>query len=102
MLHEGFPFHQLCFVYQNKCIKYISKLKFIQAGISNDQLTLAYEPEVAAIYCKEVKIAQASETQKELKGFSPGSRYMVIDLGGRLNTISVYSMVQIFKTFLIA
>jgi len=51
-----------------------------QAGIPRQQLILSYEPEVAAIFCKEMKF-QLSETG-DLDAFNTGARVMVIDLGG--------------------
>ncbi|XP_053374144.1 heat shock 70 kDa protein 12A-like [Mercenaria mercenaria] len=55
-----------------------------QAGIPEDQLTLALEPEAAAIYCEELFISKAKEQGQEaqLQSFSPGAQFMVLDLGG--------------------
>ena len=45
----------------------------IKAGIPDEALSLALEPEVASLYCKE-----------NLKGVKipPGTRYIIADLGG--------------------
>lgn len=48
-----------------------------QAGIENNQLSIALEPEAAALYCKK---------QSDKKGddlFQVDSRFLVVDLGGK-------------------
>ncbi|XP_053373620.1 heat shock 70 kDa protein 12B-like [Mercenaria mercenaria] len=65
-----------------------------KAGIPEDQLTLALEPEAAAIYCKELVVSKAKEQGKEaqLQSFSPGAQFMVLDLGGGTVDITVHEV----------
>ncbi|XP_052807091.1 heat shock 70 kDa protein 12A-like [Mya arenaria] len=65
-----------------------------QAGIPGDQLTLAYEPEAAAVFCKEIKVDLSTEGNQasELKSFSEGSKFMIIDLGGGTADITVHEV----------
>lgn len=49
----------------------------LQAGIQVNQLTIALEPEVASVYCRELR------TDRDIKGM----KYVVVDLGGNYNHI---------------
>lgn len=53
-----------------------------QAGITDNHLIIALEPEAASIYCQYVKTRGTDDTFKVSK---LGTQYMVVDLGGRLN-----------------
>ncbi|XP_053391613.1 heat shock 70 kDa protein 12B-like [Mercenaria mercenaria] len=65
-----------------------------KAGIPEDQLTLALEPEAAAIYCKELVVSVAKEQRQEaqLQSFSTGAQFMVLDLGGGTVDITVHEV----------
>ncbi|XP_060066317.1 heat shock 70 kDa protein 12A-like [Ylistrum balloti] len=54
-----------------------------QAHILDHQLTLALEPEAAAIYCKEIFIKTTAETgsSKGLSVFTPGEQFLLLDIG---------------------
>lgn len=55
---------------------------FQKAGIKDHRLKLALEPEAASIYCQYIPV----DRTKEQRGFgvsAVGTRYMVIDLGGK-------------------
>ncbi|XP_045161325.2 heat shock 70 kDa protein 12A-like [Mercenaria mercenaria] len=53
------------------------------AGIPNENLKLALEPESAAIFCKEQAINKADGMDGTfLSAFNPGQKYLVADLGG--------------------
>ena len=55
----------------------------LQAGIPNEQLMLALEPESAAIFCKELTVTRAEGVEGTfLRAFDPGEKYIVLDLGG--------------------
>ncbi|XP_061192455.1 heat shock 70 kDa protein 12B-like isoform X2 [Saccostrea echinata] len=58
----------------------------IEAGIYDDLLMLAYEPEAAALYCRLLpidKFESGGEHQElVLRTFERGKKFMVIDLGG--------------------
>lgn len=62
-----------------------------KAGIKSDQLEFALEPEAAAVYVKETKVAKqrVSDDEHELVPFPAGTRFMVLDLGGGTIDISV-------------
>ncbi|WAR14120.1 HS12B-like protein [Mya arenaria] len=53
------------------------------AGTRKDKLTLAYEPEAAAIYCKQIRLANLREQGKDatIQPFPPGFKFLVLDLG---------------------
>jgi len=54
----------------------VDSVLLLQADIMNDQLTMALEPEAASVYCQHLPDMRGSTI------FKPGSKYMVIDLGG--------------------
>ncbi|CAC5392285.1 unnamed protein product [Mytilus coruscus] len=54
-----------------------------KSGINEDNLTLALEPEAAALCCKSLEIQKSDKGQNpKLGSFSSGSRFLVVDLGG--------------------
>ncbi|XP_052269581.1 heat shock 70 kDa protein 12A-like isoform X2 [Dreissena polymorpha] len=56
-----------------------------QANIRDSNLTIALEPECAAIYCQKLPHGQFLVTAKNLDkkyAFEPGSTVMVVDMGG--------------------
>lgn len=57
-----------------------------QAGIKDEQLEFALEPEAAAVYVKETKVTKqrVSVDQHDLVPFPSGTQFMVLDLGGGL------------------
>ena len=57
----------------------------MQAGIESEQLTLALEPEGAAVYCKEIAVKVEETTHgAALSAFRPGSKFLLLDLGGKM------------------
>lgn len=62
-----------------------------KAGIKGKQLEFALEPEAAAVYVKETKVAKqkVSDFEHALVPFPVGTRFMVLDLGGGTIDISV-------------
>ncbi|KAH3866818.1 hypothetical protein DPMN_029941 [Dreissena polymorpha] len=58
----------------------------LKAGIDGDRLMLAFESEVAAVWCtrNEITDHQVSDLR------STGAKYMVIDLGGGTADITVH------------
>ena len=76
------------FVYQNVYSKrkfpIFIHISYFKAGINPEFLTLAYEPEAAAIYCKELTVQKKEGTEgSTLKSFEPGQQFLVLDCGGR-------------------
>ncbi|CAC5408686.1 unnamed protein product [Mytilus coruscus] len=61
-----------------------------KAGINNDQLILAIEPEVASIYFYELRLDFDRRENKFLPFITPGMKFMVIDLGGGTADITVH------------
>ena len=59
---------------------------FLKAGIENGQLSLALEPEAAAILCKEISTQRDRQDTDSvvLTSFRPGTKFFILDLGGRL------------------
>ncbi|XP_061180917.1 heat shock 70 kDa protein 12B-like isoform X1 [Saccostrea echinata] len=70
----------------------------IEAGIYDDQLMLAYEPEAAALYCRLLpidKFESGGEHQElVLRTFERGKKFMVIDLGGGTVDITAQETTQ--------
>lgn len=55
-----------------------------QAGIDTKMLTIALEPEAAALYVKHLPVERRVDGQEGdvFQTFSPGSKYIVVDAGG--------------------
>ncbi|XP_061183692.1 heat shock 70 kDa protein 12A-like isoform X2 [Saccostrea echinata] len=66
----------------------------VDAGIERKQLILALEPEAASIYCNHVPIGVMSVNKGKTESykFKPGTRYMVLDLGGGTADITVHEV----------
>ncbi|OWF54173.1 heat shock 70 kDa protein 12A-like [Mizuhopecten yessoensis] len=58
-----------------------------KAGIPSNTLTLAYEPEVAALFCNHLPADQLRGADKDI--FKEGERIMVVDLGGGTADVTV-------------
>jgi hypothetical protein len=57
-----------------------------QAGIPSDRLQLALEPEAASLFCKYVPAEKQTDEDglnMKIVPFSIGTRYMILDLGGK-------------------
>ena len=56
----------------------------LQAGIDSNMLTIALEPEAAAIYVKHLPVDRRldGEGGDLFRTFAPGSKYIVVDAGG--------------------
>ena len=69
--------------YSNKK-KIVIHISLFKAGIDPELLTLAYEPEAAAIYCKELTVQKKKGAEgSNLQSFEPGQQFLVLDCGGR-------------------
>lgn len=75
----------------------ISIFDAVKAGILSNQLTLALEPEAAAVYCKEITTRRAKDADYEiaLATFSPGESFILVDCGGNLSFF--YRKSQVFS-----
>ncbi|KAL3863755.1 hypothetical protein ACJMK2_005492 [Sinanodonta woodiana] len=64
-----------------------------EAGIDDDSLTIALEPEVASMYCKAKARTQVnSATNQDSEPFQPGTKYLVLDLGGGTADITCHEI----------
>ncbi|XP_069131214.1 heat shock 70 kDa protein 12B-like [Argopecten irradians] len=61
------------------------------AGIAGNRLKIALEPEVASLYCKYLPV-ERKEGEGEMKGFSSGSKYVVLDAGGGTIDITIHQV----------
>ncbi|KAL3831480.1 hypothetical protein ACJMK2_023221 [Sinanodonta woodiana] len=57
-----------------------------EAGIPNNQLDLALEPEAAAIYCKAISV------KTDGSSFEPGTQFILVDLGGGTADITIHEV----------
>lgn len=57
----------------------------MQAGIDDTLLSLAYEPEAAAIYCRDIIIQKKTDGEDySMASLDPGEKFLVLDCGGKL------------------
>ncbi|XP_021349338.1 heat shock 70 kDa protein 12A-like isoform X2 [Mizuhopecten yessoensis] len=70
-----------------------------QAGIPGYQLVLSLEAEAAAMFCKYLPLKDMSvgKVGDNLVVFRPGSRYMVVDVGGGTVDITVHEVLEGLK-----
>ncbi|XP_052285287.1 heat shock 70 kDa protein 12A-like [Dreissena polymorpha] len=87
-LNEDVLPREICWVLTVPAIWRQSAKQFMKeaaskAGIPGAQLSLALEPESAAIYCKEQALSRVGGVDGVyLRAFDPGERYIVVDCGG--------------------
>ncbi|XP_060607561.1 heat shock 70 kDa protein 12A-like [Ruditapes philippinarum] len=65
-----------------------------QAGISEDMLTIALEPEAASLYCRHLPVEKCGSSKTSLATFGPGKRYLVLDAGGGTVDITVHEVMS--------
>ncbi|CAC5370253.1 unnamed protein product [Mytilus coruscus] len=64
-----------------------------QAGIEDGLLSLAYEPEAAAIYCKDITLQKkVNGPVGSLETFDFGHQFLVLDCGGGTVDITAYEV----------
>lgn len=68
----------------------------IQAEIDSDMLTIALEPEAAALFVKYLPVERKVDgNDKEvLQAFAPGSKYIVVDAGGGTVDITAHEVLE--------
>ncbi|XP_053387922.1 heat shock 70 kDa protein 12B-like [Mercenaria mercenaria] len=65
----------------------------VAAGIDDDKLCIALEPEAASIYCRYLSVeTSVNSTELTLQRFREGKRYMVVDAGGGTVDINVHEV----------
>ncbi|XP_060577874.1 heat shock 70 kDa protein 12B-like, partial [Ruditapes philippinarum] len=63
----------------------------VEAGIPNNQLVIALEPEAASVWCQGLKTEIQQCDERKAFGISAvGTRYMIVDLGGGTADITVH------------
>lgn len=67
----------------------------VQAGISQHKLMLALEPEVAAVFVKEIQIERQAD---EMSKYRPGKKFLVMDLGGDVNYFQPFDIFVLILT----
>ncbi|XP_062614580.1 heat shock 70 kDa protein 12A-like [Saccostrea cucullata] len=67
-----------------------------KAGISSEKLTIALEPEAAAIFVKYLPVDRKvdGELGETFKTFSKGSKYIVVDAGGGTIDITAHEVLE--------
>ncbi|KAH3769786.1 heat shock 70 kDa protein 12A-like [Dreissena polymorpha] len=66
-----------------------------EAGIDMGRLSLALEPEVAAIYCLDANLARSHHSSgSEISTLPLGTRYLLCDAGGGTVDITVHEVLQ--------
>lgn len=68
----------------------------LTANIKNDNLRIALEPEAASLYCQYLPINRfaAGHAESQFSLASPGTVYMVVDLGGGTTDITVHEKLK--------
>ncbi|XP_052690693.1 heat shock 70 kDa protein 12A-like [Crassostrea angulata] len=61
----------------------------IQAGIKDNNLVLALEPESAALLCKQLALIKRTD-DISVRTFKPGNKFMVVDCGGGTVDVTSY------------
>lgn len=63
------------------------------AGIDNDNLTIALEPEAASLFCRHLPVEKTGgANQPSLSQFKAGTKYLVVDAGGGTVDITVHEV----------
>ncbi|KAK3100136.1 hypothetical protein FSP39_015217 [Pinctada imbricata] len=77
----------------NEAAKQFMRMAATSAGIPNKRLSLALEPEAAAIHAKE-NFTQRLPGSIHIQRYSPGTKYMVLDLGGGTVDVTVREVLE--------
>ena len=62
----------------------------MQAGIKDNQLLIALEPEAASIYCQYLPTEKLKGTERGFSMSEEGTQYMVVHNGGKHNDLYIY------------
>ncbi|KAK3603243.1 hypothetical protein CHS0354_007574 [Potamilus streckersoni] len=83
----------------NESAKQFMRQAAVTAGIRNEYLRIALEPEVASLLCiyLPVKTFAISGSQSTFQTFKKGSKYMVLDAGGGTVDITVHEVLGLGK-----
>ncbi|XP_033731576.1 heat shock 70 kDa protein 12B-like, partial [Pecten maximus] len=66
------------------------------AGIDDNQLTLALEPEAASLYCRQVprSVDRTTGGRPSIANFKAGDKYLLMDLGGGTIDITAHEILE--------
>ncbi|KAK3588466.1 hypothetical protein CHS0354_004680 [Potamilus streckersoni] len=80
----------------NDAAKQFMRKAAILSGIKSDNLEIALEPEVASIFCQHVPVSSISSEGEQIQfaAAPPGTKYMVVDLGGGTADITVHEKLE--------
>lgn len=69
----------------------------LQAGLDATTVSLALEPEAASMYCRKVPvtISTSKDGAKQIASLQTGSKYLVVDLGGKQVTYYIVEMIVV-------
>ncbi|XP_052073627.1 heat shock 70 kDa protein 12B-like [Mytilus californianus] len=73
--------------------KQFMRLAALEAGIPGTQLTLAYEPEAAALYCRESTYQRKGQLIGPISAFGTGESLLILDCGGGTIDITTYEII---------
>ncbi|KAK3099850.1 hypothetical protein FSP39_010738 [Pinctada imbricata] len=76
--------------------KQFMRIAATKAGLKDNQLSLALEPEAASLYCRRVpvQIVTLSDGAKQIASLPEGSKYLVLDLGGGTIDITAHEVAK--------
>ncbi|XP_052788875.1 heat shock 70 kDa protein 12A-like isoform X2 [Mya arenaria] len=63
-----------------------------EAGMLQNMLTIALEPEAASLYCRHLPVEKGDNSRTCLSKFSAGKKYLVLDAGGGTVDITVHEV----------
>ncbi|KAL5012747.1 hypothetical protein ScPMuIL_011298 [Solemya velum] len=67
----------------------------VKAGIRGEALEIALEPEAASIYCRHIPLKKSKQEEKvHVETLNPGSKYLVVDVGGGTVDITAHEVTQ--------
>ncbi|XP_053396352.1 heat shock 70 kDa protein 12B-like [Mercenaria mercenaria] len=64
------------------------------AGILQDKLSIALEPEAASLFCRHLRVEKISSDKTTLSTFEVGKKYIVLDAGGGTVDITVHEVLS--------
>ncbi|XP_053396353.1 heat shock 70 kDa protein 12B-like [Mercenaria mercenaria] len=65
-----------------------------EAGILEDKLSIALEPEAASLFCRHLPVEKLSSDKTTLSTFEVGKKYIVLDAGGGTVDITVHEVLS--------
>ncbi|KAL3862532.1 hypothetical protein ACJMK2_008492 [Sinanodonta woodiana] len=81
-------------IWNDKARQFMSEAA-VQAGIRNDQLLIALEPEAASLYCRHIPLTtKSSDGKTSIVPLCPRTRYIVVDAGGGTVDITIQEVME--------